>query len=233
MPPAAGIERKTASRCIRPIAKCPRMACNRATVDAGGAAISGIMQRRPIILYETLKALYQQVNAPFCAQQREKFLTRAARRCAPRQVRQLEEQMQATGQAAQRICRTVDCDDPDVQFFFRRWETENEWQNICLAKLLVYTFLDITTPDWDESLTALRESARQLFSRPFVVFDVNSGGLSVRPWEEPGQPDQPDDGKQDDKPTTGDSFSAGWLALTLFSGAMAACMVLPRRKKAD
>ena len=143
------------------------------------------------------------------------------------------------GQAAQRICRTVDCDDPDVQFFFRRWETENEWQNICLAKLLVYTFLDITTPDWDESLTALRESARQLFSRPFLVFDVNSGGLSVRPWEEPGQPtqpdqpDQPDDGKQDDKPTTGDSFSAGWLALPLFSGAMAACMVLPRRKKAD
>ncbi len=45
--------------------------------------MSGIMQRRPIILYETLEALYQQVNAPFCAQQREKFLARAARRCAP------------------------------------------------------------------------------------------------------------------------------------------------------
>ena len=195
--------------------------------------MSGIMQRRPITLYETLEALYQQVNAPFCAQRREKFLARAARRCAPRQVRQLEEQMQATGQAAQRICRTVDCDDPDVQFFFRRWETENEWQNICVAKLLVYTFLDITTPDGNESLTALRESARQLFSRPFMVFDVNSGGLSVRPWEEPGQPTQPDEGKQDDKPTTGDSFSAGWLALTLFSGATAACMVLLRRKKDD
>lgn len=45
--------------------------------------MSAIMQRRPIILYETLEALYQQVNAPFCAQQREKFLARAARRCAP------------------------------------------------------------------------------------------------------------------------------------------------------
>lgn len=41
------------------------------------------------------------------------------------------------------------------------------------------------------------------------------------------------DGKQDDKPTTGDSFSAGWLALPLFSGATAACMVLLRRKKDD
>ena len=70
MPPAAGIEPKTASRCIRPMAKCPRMACNRATMNAGGAAISGITQRRPIILYETLEALYQQVNAPFCAQRR-------------------------------------------------------------------------------------------------------------------------------------------------------------------
>lgn len=70
MPPAAGIEPKTASRCIRSMAKCPRMAYNRATMNAGGAAISGIMQRRPIILYETLEALYQQVNAPFCAQRR-------------------------------------------------------------------------------------------------------------------------------------------------------------------
>lgn len=50
---------------------------------------------------------------------------------------------------------------------------------------------------------------------------------------QPDQPDQPDDGKQADKPATGDSFSAGWLALTLFSGATAACMVLLRRKKAD
>ena len=49
----------------------------------------------------------------------------------------------------------------------------------------------------------------------------------------PDQPDQPDDGKQADKPATGDSFSAGWLALTLFSGATAACMVLLRRKKDD
>lgn len=55
--------------------------------------MSRIMQRKPVILYETLEALYQQVNAPFCAQRREKFLARAARRCAPRQVRQLEEQI--------------------------------------------------------------------------------------------------------------------------------------------
>lgn len=32
--------------------------------------MSRIMQRRAIILYETLEALYQQVNAPFCAQRR-------------------------------------------------------------------------------------------------------------------------------------------------------------------
>ena len=148
--------------------------------------MSGIVQRRPIILYEILEALYQQVNGAFCAQRREKFLAHTARRCAPRQVRELEEQMQAAAAAAQRICQAVDCDDPGVQFFFKRWETENEWQNICLAKLLVYTFLDITTPEWDASLSALRSSAEQLFSAHFVVFDVNNGGLSVRPWEEPG-----------------------------------------------
>lgn len=50
---------------------------------------------------------------------------------------------------------------------------------------------------------------------------------------QPDQPAKPDDGKQDNKPTTGDSFSAGWLALTLFSGTLAAaCLVLLRKRNA-
>ena len=81
--------------------------------------MSGIMQRRPIILYETLEALYQQVNAPFCAQRREKFPARAARRCAPRQVRQLEEQMRPAADTARQELAALAA---RMQPSYDRWE---------------------------------------------------------------------------------------------------------------
>lgn len=87
-----------------------------------------------------------------------------------------------------------------------------------------------TFSGWDAAFTNVRSNLTVT-----AQYDKNSESTTPDQPEpgQPDQPDQPDDGKQDDKPTTGDSFSAGWLALTLFSGATAACMFLPRRKKAD
>lgn len=319
--------------------------------------MSGIMQRRPITLYETLEALYQQVNAPFCAQRREKFLARAARRCAPRQVRQLEEQMRPAADTARQELAALAA---RMQPSYDRWEgyfaghtfaqllesmtnqavEEDGLENRVNLSLLAGTiagnpadgtisgvapqaqlvvmkvFGDKSTGAAEDDILAALEDCVKLgvdavnlsvgtvssytFSKlttghtiraefesiTFTVTFVDGitgetldtqtvaygrdtaapqapqhEGCTFSGWDaaftnvrsdltvtaqydknsepttpdqpEPGQPDQPDEGKQDDKPTTGDSFSAGWLALTLFSGAMATCMVLLRRKKAN
>ena len=143
---------------------------------------------RPVILYETLEALYQYVNETWQAERRSRFLAKAAQRSTPDQQHRLGELTRMQDSLMEEVCRDVDREDPRILHFFRRWETENKWQNLCLTKLLVYSFLDITAADWETAVSRLRENADAIFSAPYEIFDVNSGGLSIRPWQGEGQP---------------------------------------------
>ena len=92
---------------------------------------------RPVILYETLEALYQYVNETWQAERRSRFLAKAAQRSTPDQQHRLGELTRMQDSLMEEVCRDVDREDPRILHFFRRWETENKWQNLCLAKLLV------------------------------------------------------------------------------------------------
>lgn len=95
----------------------------------------------------------------------------------------------------------------------------------------------LTFTGWDGSYTDIRGdvTVTARYEKNAAPTDPTEPTDPDQP-DQPTQPDQPakpDDGKQDNKPTTGDSFSAGWLALTLFSGTLAAaCLVLLRKRNA-
>ena len=77
-------------------------------------------------------------------------------------------------------CRELP-ETPWLSYYFQRWETESKWQNMCLAKLMIYSFFGhpghgisgIPGPDLVGRLAQL--------SGPYILFDVNSGGMSLRP----------------------------------------------------
>ena len=91
-----------------------------------------------------------------------------------------------------------------------------------------------TFTGWDGSCTDIRGdvTVTARYEKNAAPTDPTEPTDPDQPTQ-PDQPAKPDDGKQDNKPTTGDSFSAGWLALTLFSGTLAAaCLVLLRKRNA-
>ena len=69
-------------------------------------------------------------------------------------------------------------DGPALETFFRKWETESKWQNTCLAKLMIFSFLDIRTTDLEQSLQRTRQSAEERLNGPYLLRDINSGGIS-------------------------------------------------------
>lgn len=77
-------------------------------------------------------------------------------------------------------CRELP-ETPRLSYYFQRWETESKWQNMCLAKLMIYSFLDIRVTGFQESLDRTRSAALAQLSGPYILFDVNSGGMSLRP----------------------------------------------------
>ncbi len=134
--------------------------------------------REPVLLYETIEAMYQCVNGISVERRAAELLRKYGSLLSGEE----RERMSEIGRRLQQVTELCaeQSEDPAMQYFFGKWETESQWQNICLAKLMVYSFLDIRVTDFQESLTQTLAAAQQRFSKPYVLSEINSGGMSFR-----------------------------------------------------
>ena len=144
-----------------------------------------VVLRKPVILYETIEAIYQQVNGIHFADKRNDIFLKYGKKLTAAQRARLEVLCERLAQVQQELFQDFS-ENPRLTYYFQRWDTENKWQNMCLAKLMIFSFLDIQTTDFQASLDKTLETAQTLLSRPFLLFDLNSGGMSIRAAE-PGE----------------------------------------------
>ena len=142
--------------------------------------MANYMLRKPVILYETVEALYQYVNGITFEQKRSNILLKYGQKLSNTQRARLELLCKELGKLVASVCRGIPKEGL-MSEYFQKWNTENEWQNMCLVKVMIYSFLDIRVTDFQESLDQTLSTARQILEKPFVVFDINSGGMSIRP----------------------------------------------------
>ena len=55
---------------------------------------------------------------------------------------------------------------------------------MCLAKVLVYSFLDISILDVEDSIEYIHKMADSILTQRIEITNINSGGLSIRLLEE-------------------------------------------------
>ena len=136
--------------------------------------------RKPVILYETVEAIYQKVNGITLEQKKRDMLLKYGQKLTGAQRSRMELLCSQLSKLVDAACRELP-ETPRLSYYFQRWETESKWQNMCLAKLMIYSFLDIRVTGFQESLDRTRSAALAQLSGPYILFDVNSGGMSLRP----------------------------------------------------
>lgn len=140
--------------------------------------MANFVLRQPVLLYETVEALYQQVNGISVERRKAELLRKYGPLLSPEERQRMDAVCRGLGQV-QELCAALP-EDPALQYYFGRWDTESQWQNLCLAKLMVYSFLDIRVTDLQASLDQTLAAAQARLSRPFLITEINSGGISFR-----------------------------------------------------
>ena len=136
-----------------------------------------IVLRSPVVLYETVEALYQHVNGLSVEGRKRDLLQKFGSKLTRTEREQIEQSCALAAKVAEAACTGLE-DGPALETFFRKWETESKWQNTCLAKLMIFSFLDIRTTDLEQSLQRTRQSAEERLNGSYLLRDINSGGIS-------------------------------------------------------
>ncbi len=143
-----------------------------------------LVLREPVVLYETIEAVYQHVNGISLEKRKNDLLRKYGQRLTPAERERMEDICGAL-LPIEELCESLP-EDPALLYYFQKWETESNWQNICLAKLMVFSFLDIRVGSFQASLGQTLHGAQDRLSRPYILTEINSGGMSFRS-PEPGE----------------------------------------------
>ena len=127
-----------------------------------------IVLRSPVVLYETVEALYQHVNGLSVEGRKRDLLQKFGSKLTRTEREQIEQSCTLAAKVAEAACTGLE-DGPALETFFRKWETESKWQNTCLAKLMIFSFLDIRTTDLEQSLQRTRQSAEERLNGPYLL----------------------------------------------------------------
>lgn len=142
--------------------------------------------RKPMILYEVIETIFRYVNGRTVAKEKEEFLKKYRNQLSHAHLERLELLCSHLEEVYQ-VCEAIP-ESPTLAYYFQRWDMNSNWLHICLAKLMIYSFFDFYTTNYQEALDRTYEEATKSLVEPIVLTGVHSAGFAFRVLEPGEQP---------------------------------------------
>lgn len=140
------------------------------------------MERRPLILYETIEMLYKYING-ISFHDIAESMSRLYGDVFPGVFVQ---KLDCLERITQEVCSGLQVQNRQMQRFFRRFETDAIRDNLCLAKVMTLSFFLYDHPELEKEAEALKRYWAGMRQEGFQIVAVSMSGLEFRPLE-PGQ----------------------------------------------
>lgn len=142
--------------------------------------------RKPMILYETIETIFRYVNGRTVAKEKEEFLKKYGNQLSPAHLERIE-LLSSHLEEVYQVCEAIP-ESPKLAYYFQRWDMNSNWLHVCLAKLMIYSFFDFYTTDYQEALDRTYEDATKSLAMPVVLTEIRSAALEFRSLEPGEQP---------------------------------------------
>lgn len=142
--------------------------------------------RRPMILYETIETIFRYVNGRTVAKEKEEFLKKYGNQLSHAHLERIELLCSHLEEVYQ-VCEVIP-ESPKLAYYFQRWDMNSNWLHVCLAKLMIYSFFDFYTTDYQEALARTYEDATKSLAMPVVLTEIRSAVFEFRSLEPGEQP---------------------------------------------
>lgn len=136
------------------------------------------MIREPIILYETLGMICRYCRHASYTSTAEGLLSRYGSVLTKSQVTELKSNAAIADQFMNTVCADLDLEDPDVQFFFEPFNTGEENELNCVARVLVLSMITVRICGFEDSIEGVKRRWSELKSEGLEILNFHMHGLN-------------------------------------------------------
>lgn len=144
------------------------------------------MVREPILLFETIAMICRYYRKDSYTANAGRLINLFGSALTPEQVSELGRNAKLAETIMDSICADIDFSNEDFKFFFKPFETGERPERNCVAKVLVFSMLQIRPASFDEAIEQVKNDWNEAKREGLRVLNFHMHGLNFLTASEDG-----------------------------------------------
>ncbi len=137
------------------------------------------MISEPFLLYETLGMVGRYYTKRSYIATAEALTAKYGALLSESQLSELNSNAMIAEQFTNVACADLDLESPDVKFFFKPFDTGNPNEINCVARVMLLSFIELTSTGFDEQIEETKQRWRLLKEEGIEVLEFTNAGISM------------------------------------------------------